>query len=480
MKKRLFIFLLFGSVFFSLTGCFGETKTISEQGLSFGEKDVINGINSGVDYSSIGDKFSVLDSGILFMKDSHLMYYDFDTENSYILCGDAACKHEDNTCVAWYGLFYEIYGAALYREQLYYFQENSKNNTIELVQRDATGTTKKVLAALDKGEYEKDDLLLDSIDWVYYAGDKVWFLANYSYYDIGDLEEGFSVETTVPMSVDLKTSELIYLQSIPEKDEAIASELSYQFEYIDSNTIIYSSSKYQNKRVLKEEFEKNYQNGKFEGVEYDSGNPYADYLYSYYKKDEKKENEYYSYDIKAGETEKFYSSEAVTLYGEDRSVVGWVPEVEFYGVFEEYFFCGRCTEENMNAESFTNKNNNLYLWDRETGEKTTVLDMEIGGIPGSESTMVGGHIDENRFRYVVYTGDGENLEMYFYDLSTGASEKMMDDAKNITFRIVDSTEEYFVGKIYKESFGNVAFDLYKIKKEDYYAGNMNAKVKLKL
>lgn len=478
MRKRLRYGISLLLLSLLVTGCAGG-KTLSDdmqtELLQKTGKDVVSGFHAGLEDTS--SYFCVQDDGFLFAKDSCLQYYDLQAEESFVLCSDVNCKHNDSACAAWYDYTEEIYGAAFYSGKVFYFQENPERNTIDLMENDLSGTSKKTLYSLKKGEYGVDDVLLTSLNDVYYANHTVYFLASYVY--VVDTKESFEIDFEVPQAISLENPNLIELQSIPDPEELMTRSLTYHLDCISDTKLIYFSEQYQLKKIAKEWFDAQYSDGTFEGKSYQSDCPYEEYWLDRSAEESEKENVYYVYDMLSGKTQEIAAVDAITLEAEDGSVLGWMGGLKFYDQYQDaQFLCMRRNKEMVNRQNFTNFESDCFLWDFDTNQETPLALGEIGGIVGCESFLNGGVLDENRFRYVVYAEDGETLELYAYDLETHASEKVLEDQKNITFRIVDTADAYFIGKIYEVSSWNTSFKLYQIQKEDYYAGKLDAKQRI--
>ena len=63
-----------------------------------------------------------------------------------------------------------------------------------------------------------------------------------------------------------------------------------------------------------------------------------------------------------------------------------------------------------------------------------------------------------------------------YDLKTGKSRELFEDVRNISFRIINVTEEF----LSERSIRIRGYDVYKIRRDDYFAGNLDKVVKLRL
>lgn len=130
----------------------------------------------------------------------------------------------------------------------------------------------------------------------------------------------------------------------------------------------------------------------------------------------------------------------------------------------------------VSEPDWENRSESISLWDIYNNHKTNILVLENGGTLAWEKGSAGLNIfDNGKFLYCIYKEGGE-AEVHLYDLDSNKDQYLFSDNANISFRIIDDTQEFFIGKIYTD-FG---YEVYKIRKDDYYRGYVDKAVQINL
>ena len=90
----------------------------------------------------------------------------------------------------------------------------------------------------------------------------------------------------------------------------------------------------------------------------------------------------------------------------------------------DYIFLGRYQGKWLYELVDYERNDRVYLWDADTGEKTGLLELENGGIIGRTYGMIDyGIFDNSCFLYGLFQDEQSKITIYRYDLKTGRFEK---------------------------------------------------------
>lgn len=111
---------------------------------------------------------SVHEKGIFYIQDSRLNFYDYEQNESYVLCSKTQCDHSNEECGAYLGGKRLYGGYAMHQGKIYVISAESQDTGIELISMDVTGQNKKIVASLEGGSGALDEWTVSRIGDVYY------------------------------------------------------------------------------------------------------------------------------------------------------------------------------------------------------------------------------------------------------------------------------------------------------------------------
>ena len=117
---------------------------------------------------------SVNETGIFYISEDLLCYYDYDTENRYALCSMPGCKHNDGDCNAYVGDMEWYGGYTLYDGEIYYLCKPAVCNYLELIRMDLTGRQKEIVTSIYAGRENTGEWRLSDVGQIYYYEDYVF------------------------------------------------------------------------------------------------------------------------------------------------------------------------------------------------------------------------------------------------------------------------------------------------------------------
>lgn len=455
MRKWGYIFGV--SVILLLGGCgrsMGEEQVEKITQASDAETEVLHGAGwRGID-------FCIMESGMLYVKDGQMRYYDFAGNDSYVLCTKLNCSHRDEACSAYVPLI-DMEGLAYYREHVYYFWHDREKGHIELVRMELSGENKETVWSQSVGEYATGSWVISGVPHnVYYSGGAVWFVLSYCYID-----ERNSGRTTSDVCAVIDLDNGVYT-AISET----AADETVEYNTISGRDAVWTRRRNRIKMLSEDEFLKKWEAGEFSGQISDVSDPYGEYYIGWYERNKEPEYTYYCYNLDTGRSRELETRNACRILDDEGAVLAYCPDYIFLGRYQ-----GKWLYELVDYE----RNDRVYLWDADTGEKTGLLELENGGIIGRTYGMIDyGIFDNSCFLYGLFQDEQSKITIYRYDLKTGDSKKLFEDVRNITFRIIGDTPEYFIGNVYdQQNTANVK--TYMIRKEDYFAGNMDQTIRIR-
>lgn len=440
-----------------LSGC-GRPDTVSESTNLLQETDeIVFGA------SEMYETYSISDSGILYGKNNTIRYYDCEVDEEYILCSRVNCSHSNEECSAWYKS-YGMAGIAYYKEKIWYLKENEKKNTWELISMDVTGEEQQIKASLDIGDAVGNSWILNTIHDVYYTDDKAVVCAEYVYVS-DEMKDELNMNRMQYQIIELKDGTVTTVNEIVHNTE------EYSLEGISKDVLIFKVRENQMKMLTEKEFYQAYADGEFTkdafSTEYEE-DLYFEYTSKWYPANCIPIEKYVSYDLKKREKTVLEELSVMMTFDDDGYQIGELPKYIFLGEYNDEFLV---SEPDWNS-TFSR----VFLWNVKNGSKEEVLSIKDGGTLSRETGCVSQNVyDDGKFLYCEYGNDDKAI-VYQYDIQTETSRELFEDKRNITFRIINDTEEEFIGKRYTD----YGYSLYRINKEDYYAGKMDRKEKLKL
>lgn len=419
----------------------------------------------GVDESNMS--YCVTDYGMLYAENCNIKYYDFETDHVYILCDKANCKHNDQTCAAWYENQSSLIGLALYQDACYMFQHNSADNTYDFIKTDFTGNNRQIIARLDIGEYNKNgSWILGGINTVNYCGNMVWFITNNTYM----IENGPGAICSQIVGINLQNG------SITTLNELSFDNINYSLKAISESYLVLEKNWCELELLSEADFNEECKKGTFEYYFNDSEEPYYDYYHQWYPLNSNQTTTILLYTIETGEMAVLEEFPTTLDFDDDGYVTGTLPRYVFNGAYNESFLCSEL-DRSDNVE-------HVFLWDVEKNKHTNVLDIQNGGIKfygnASPNSVI---FDDSQFLYITYNEE-KSMNIFKFDLETmKSSPKLTEESLPATMQILSDAQDMFIIKKYNPAaivVGDYASNLYKIYKEDYYNGNFDKAVKLNL
>lgn len=409
------------------------------------------------------ESYSVSDYGILYAKNNVVRYYDLDADETYALCDKANCLHLSNKCAAWYRDWTAVNGIAYYQDGICLFKRNYDRNAYELIRMDVTGKNQKVIARLDIGDWKSGSWYLSSLGDIYYNAGRAVVEANYTWVE-GEGESSQTKNCRQYLLIDMGDG------AVTEVNEKAADSTVYRLLGISGDALFFMKTVPEIEELSEQEFEEAYASGAFRGKIHaeDPVERYLEYQGKWYPSHSNQKDVYIEYKIKESRETILEETPSLMTFDEDGYNTGTLSKYLVSGNFGQSYL--------VSEPDWDNENEAPFLWDLKKNQKTPLFTIEHGGTLAWETgSLALGIYDESKILYCQYTGE-TTADILEYDLKTGASRELFEDVRNISFRIINVTEEFFIGKIYTDT----GYDVYKIRREDYFAGNLDKVVKLRL
>lgn len=430
--RKKFILIIISAFF--LAGCSSAKEVQSDMYIDLSAGDIAVGVNPFM------DSWSSFEYGILMGNEGRLKIYDYESGQSYVLCGDSNCKHKDESCPAYFSALTYINGAAVYNGKICYFEDDSTE--FRLCTQSVTGDQKKVLWKQRFEDVSVGKFTLSGISKAIYHNGFVW--GEFQYIALLDAEGTNVINTSVVKGIQLDTGNVVELTKLPEIEDGFQTKDS---RLVESSEILYAG----------------------EGtVIVDSSCPVSDTGYK---------DTYILYDIESEKKEVIHESERVPILN-GSEIVGYMPEIEILGKYKDDYVCTLSKQENPLERG---NDRALYLYDPRNDSFKTLAE-NLYGFPFFEARRnINSLIDNSKLLYAVLQDNMESVDVYCYDLETGSAEKAFQDTKSLEHRLFDQTSEMFVVKVYSNDSGmlaevtNEGYKTYLISKEDYLQGNFDAK-----
>lgn len=452
-------------------------KSMQEVSATINTNEIVRGSNeSGAYYLDVNQ------TGIFYLDNGKMKYLDYATGKSYYICDKANCLHQNKSCGS-YAVNFSGFGA--YNGYLYAIRKDYQTNSYDLIRMEMNGTDRKVLATIDSrdfGKNKQDDGNLDlEYEDIYYAYGKAYFQIKYSENEYFESEEGESEtvysnpETMIQiMCIDLKSGEKKVLEEI----SGAATDTELELSLISENKIVMVKKEapevltgLEFEQKLKDPvFVKQLQEMRDSVPELQMQDSWKESLSAFYV-------EYAQYyladctysilvmDCDTNEISTFTEQKCELWYDSDGVVQGFHTP---YSVLDWYE--GDIILFSMDEKEGDIKDTKLWRWKLSEKEPEKLMDIGNGSFPMMSFGTVGRYVhDGNKLIYLTYCDDGENAEIQLYHLDTGDSENLYQDTKYVTFRFLGETEDSFIGDMVDgDNHG-----IYKIQKDDYYAGNLD-------
>lgn len=413
-------------------------------------------------------KLSVGETGIVHIKEGHLLFFDYQSKKDYVICSRSNCRHNDDSCSGWYTGYHGAAGLAEYGGKLYCLLYRPESNVYELVQMDMDGNRRKVIAEIDGGDslpgkWEAD---LDLSDIYYSAGQAITCI-NWNYNPKDKEEE--SIQTQQCVAVNLKSGEITEIT--PRKDEEIQCRISA----VSTEYSLIEVSGYEEQPLTEAEFYEKYEEGDFEKDSeiMKAENPYEVYMERYFEETP----QWYQYlktDLKEKKTEIL--KEGVYENLRDESGKAYAIEPPFYvlgwykgDLITEEFEYGYVEGEDSTSVT----GNRIYRWDLKEDKRKQILSIDDGYVFDAGGLDNTGIIEGERLLFYRRTSD-DMADYYSFSLDTEKETYLYKAERNVPYRIIGETKDSFI----YYTFDDTKKYMYMTKKDDYYSGNFDNSVRL--
>lgn len=418
MKKWALIFLL---VFipFILGGC---KLSISEDW----DSDAL--ANDFVSGKAVSSEICVHEKGVFYLSGELLCYYDYNSDQSFILCSRPNCSHNDTECVAYAGE--SAVGFAMYGDYAFYFRPVSESLSWELIRVNIQEQICDIVCTFGIPSVSLDQWYVYNVDCVYYNEGYAWAKLHMLYTPAEPT--GYNDNGIQMVAINLSTGDLHELTD-PLMDMRDYDGITWR---IFSDTYVgYEIEQFTPRLMTGDEYE-----------EYCKDNPTETRTYFDYLAETTQNSPYERYwlvDIAS-------MSQRVLYEGYDINSLIWAKGEVLAarvndGSTETYYQVS--IDGKLGDEVFSITNGGALGWFH--GEATMRL------------------YDNDSILYLVYEGD-ERCKIYKYSLETGESTYLFEDDRHVSFRLVGQTSDKLIGKI------NESSQLAWIYKEDYENGNFDA------
>ena len=448
--------------------------SMSEVNSSIETNEIVRGSNdSGAYYLDVNK------TGIFYLDNGKMKYLDYGTKKSYYICDKANCLHQNKNCGS-YATNFSGFGA--YAGHLYAMRKDYQTNSYDFIQMEMNGTSRKVLATIDAGDFGKNKQDGGTLDLeyedIYYAYGKAYFQLKYSEDEVFENEEESEIVYSNPetiiqiMCIDLESGEKSVLSEI--SGTGIATEL--ELALIGENKIVMvkkeapevlSGLEFEQK-VKDESFAEQLKEMRDSVPEAQMQDAWKESLSAFYME----YAQYYMadctysilvFDCNTNELSVLTEQKCELWYDANGMVGGYHTPYSILDWYEGDIILFSENGDNKNSKT-------LWRWKISESAPQELLKVENGGFPMMSFGTVGNYVhDENKIIYLTYCDDGENADIKSYNLKTGESQNLYQDTKYVTFRFLGETEEYFVG----DMVNNDDHGIYILSKDNYYLGNLS-------
>lgn len=451
-------------ILLTLSSC-GGTNGLSVEIKGSSTDTVVQG--AGGAYES--DGLSVGETGVLRIKDNHLLFFDYESKKDYVICSRANCKHSDDSCSGWYTGYYGAMGLAEYGGKLYCFINNEDENVYELIQMNLDGNQRKVIMEIDRGDSTPGtwEANLD-LSRVYYAGNKVITTLNW-YYNVADKSEK-NIQTQQCIAVDLESGELL------EITERVEAEEQCYVEAISKDYCIVKHSGFETEMLTEDEFYEQYEKGEFSAHDkiMKAENPYEMY-YDYYFDETEQWYKYILFDLNTKDIRVLYENFYEKERDENGEVSALKAQFDICSLYRDDVIIEKLEESWIEDEGDTGiVKDTVYKWNLKTGKKEKILNLSNGYVFDAGGLSGGVLVDQEKILFLKRK-EGGKADYSSYSLKTGTKEFLYEAERNVPYRIIGETKDSFIYYTADDTKKSV----YMMKKDDYYKGNFDNSNRLK-
>lgn len=460
MKKTITITMLLCAMSFSFYSC-SKPEALSVDIEETSTDVVVQGAN---DFGT----FSAGETGVLQIKEGHLLFFDYKSKKDYVICSRANCRHNDDRCSGWYSGYHGALGLAEYGGRLYCFINNSKKNVYEFVQMNLDGNDRKVIAEIDRGDSMpgKWEANLD-LSATYYAGHKAITILNWMYNPADDSEE--NMQTQQCIALDLKSGKIT--EVTPRQKEPVQCSI----DAVSKNHSVVEVTGYQEQILTQSEFYKKFEQGDFakNDVVMKAEDPYESYQDWYY------DNvahwyQYFLFDLKQEDGRILEEGVLKKVRTEDDEIRAIKPPFYISSFYEDDLIIEEIEEGMIEDEGVTGTVKNIvYRWNLKNNKKELLLDLDNGYVFDAGGIDIGNIIEGDTLLFLKRKPGGK-ADYYRYSLKIGKKELLYEAERNVPYRIVGETKSSFI----YYTADDTKKSMYMMDKEDYYKGNFEGSVRL--
>lgn len=304
MKYRLCVLILIALC--CLSGGCTPASVDSQQLEDTEHSDVVKG-------TAIKNTYSVENAGIFYIgrNNTLLMYYDYNTDESYVLCSSPNCKHQDSSCPANVADNYKNYTFAYYNGKEYLLRkEDFDSDEMELISMDPGGQNQKTIAVLDTGDYSVNTWTVDSVLPVYFSGNRALLEIDYTKTLPEETQGGFTatIQGRQLLMIELENGKVTQLTDILEYSVDYAS---LSFCAVMKDYAVYEVMKYDEPYMLEWEYIREYGEDAF-------NKEYSEY-YENYMNNTDASGIYKAVDLRTGAVSEIWSGDMFPSYTEGDS-----------------------------------------------------------------------------------------------------------------------------------------------------------------
>lgn len=418
--------------------------------------------------TSVETSFSVENSGLFYIGESNsiLMYYDFNTEENYVLCSSPNCKHNDSSCPANVRDYYKNYTFAYYQGRLYLLsQKNYESEKIELISMDVDGQNRRTVVSLDPGDYSVESWAVNSINPVYFAGGKVFLTMDYIQPFVNETSEYINTGMQLLM-IDLTDGSITELTDIMIYNTEAAR---VKFTLVTEKFAVYEIMKYEIPYLFEWEYIEKYGEEAYQ----------RDY-YKYYRDYENETDAvgiYRAVNLDTGQISEIWSGKMYPAYGEESSApVMMGPDFTFSYDGNLYYTPAEYSYGPENTDERDGVNLEIHRVDPATGEDTNLqLFSEIvDAYWYIEQSSNGGYL-YNKDEILVCNDffETDTFCLYKYSLSENELTEITRKRDTDTDNIWGVTDQRVI-------FGAGMLEPLWVTKDEYEKGNFSNAVKIRL
>lgn len=383
---------------------------------------------------ALSQDVSVHEKGVFFLDGGLLNYYDYESDQSFVLCSKPNCTHAGKDCVAHAGS--DARGFAMYGDYAYYFRPVEDSLCWELVKVDIQNQTSTVVATLGNPQAELDAWSISEVQSVYYSSGYAWvklkMLLNPSE------PTGWTDSGSQMIGVDLASGQ-IHTLTEPLMDNRDCTSI-FWFCFGDGRAA-YVQMRYDPVYMTQQEFDRS---------DKAASQSYSEYLSEYTE-----------------QHPTLNSCWVIDTADMTPTCVTESQETDLPAWFSNGQLVMLCLNSDAKEESYLPVNA-----DGTYGQ--SLFTIPNGGALGWYHGEAGLRLyNGDSLLYLTYI-DPDRCNIYLHNLETGENTFLFEDDAGVSFRIVGQTSDKLVGMV------NESSQFAWIYKADYEAGKMDAMHKFSL